>query len=35
MRSSSRSTELLERNPDVEAVGFGIPCLIDQRNGTP
>ena len=25
--------ELIKRNPDVEAVGFGIPCLIDQRNG--
>jgi glucokinase len=27
------ATELLERNPDVEGVGFGIPCLIDQRAG--
>lgn len=26
-------TELLEQVPDVEAVGFGIPCLIDQRTG--
>jgi glucokinase len=26
-------SELIKRNPDVEAVGFGIPCLIDQRNG--
>jgi glucokinase len=26
--------ELLERNPDVHAAGFGIPCLIDQRQGT-
>ena len=25
--------ELLERNPDVAAAGFGIPCLIDQRTG--
>jgi glucokinase len=27
------ATELLERNPDVQAVGFGIPSLIDQRTG--
>ena len=27
-------TELLEHHPDVRAVGFGIPCLIDQRDGT-
>ena len=27
------ATELLEHHPDVEAVGFGIPCLIDQRDG--
>jgi glucokinase len=26
-------SELLEQVPDVEAVGFGIPCLIDQRSG--
>lgn len=26
-------TELLEHHPDVRAVGFGIPCLIDQRDG--
>ena len=26
-------SELIKRNPDVEAVGFGIPCLIDQRDG--
>jgi glucokinase len=25
--------ELIERNPDVQAAGFGIPCLIDQREG--
>ncbi len=25
--------ELIKRNPDVEAIGFGIPCLIDQRDG--
>jgi glucokinase len=25
--------ELLDRNPDVEAAGFGIPCLIDQDEG--
>lgn len=25
--------ELIERNPDVQAVGFGIPSLIDQRTG--
>jgi glucokinase len=25
--------ELLERNPDVEGAGFGIPCLMDQRQG--
>jgi glucokinase len=25
--------ELIERNPDVEGAGFGIPCLIDQREG--
>ena len=25
--------ELRELVPDVEAVGFGIPCLIDQRTG--
>jgi glucokinase len=25
--------ELIERNPDVQAAGFGIPCLIDQRDG--
>jgi len=25
--------ELIERNPDVQAAGFGIPCLIDQRKG--
>ena len=27
-------TELIEHHPDVQAVGFGIPCLIDQRDGT-
>ena len=27
------AAELIKRNPDVEAVGFGIPCLIDQRDG--
>jgi glucokinase len=27
------ATTLLERHPDVRAIGFGIPCLIDQRNG--
>jgi glucokinase len=26
-------TELLTNHPDVRAVGFGIPCLIDQRTG--
>jgi glucokinase len=26
-------SELLDQVPDVEAVGFGIPCLIDQRTG--
>jgi glucokinase len=26
-------TELREQVPDAEAVGFGIPCLIDQRTG--
>jgi glucokinase len=26
-------SELIKRNPDVEAVGFGIPCLIDQHEG--
>jgi glucokinase len=26
--------ELIERNPDVEAAAFGIPCLIHQRTGT-
>ena len=26
-------TELLEHHPDARAAGFGIPCLIDQRNG--
>lgn len=26
--------ELLGRNPDVQAAGFGIPCLIDQDTGT-
>ncbi|MEX0993316.1 MAG: ROK family protein [Solirubrobacterales bacterium] len=25
--------ELREFDPDIEAVGFGIPCLIDQRSG--
>jgi glucokinase len=25
--------EIREGEPDVEAVGFGIPCLIDQRSG--
>src|SRR5688572_30685898 len=25
--------ELIGRNPDVQAAGFGIPCLIDQREG--
>src|SRR5919198_2984548 len=25
--------ELREHVPDVEAVGFGIPCLIDQTTG--
>jgi glucokinase len=25
--------ELIDRNPDVQAAGFGIPCLIDQRKG--
>ena len=29
----SAATELIERNPDVQAAGFGIPCLIDQRSG--
>jgi len=28
------ATELIERHPDVQAVGFGIPCLLDQRDGT-
>jgi glucokinase len=27
------TTELLTSHPDVRAVGFGIPCLIDQRTG--
>ena len=27
------ATELLEQHRDVEAIGFGIPCLIDQRKG--
>jgi glucokinase len=27
------ATELLEQHPDVRAIGFGIPCLIDQRDG--
>jgi glucokinase len=27
------ATELLEHHPDVQAIGFGIPCLIDQRDG--
>ena len=27
------ATELLEQHPDVRAVGFGIPCLLDQRSG--
>jgi glucokinase len=26
-------TELLEQHPDTRAIGFGIPCLIDQRSG--
>jgi glucokinase len=26
-------SELIASVPDVEAVGFGIPCLIDQRSG--
>jgi glucokinase len=25
--------EIREGEPDIEAVGFGIPCLIDQRTG--
>jgi glucokinase len=25
--------ELIDRNPDVQGAGFGIPCLIDQLNG--
>src|SRR5687768_15695521 len=25
--------EARDAEPDVEAVGFGIPCLIDQRSG--
>ena len=25
--------EIREKCPDVEAVGFGIPCLIDQISG--
>ena len=25
--------EIREKCPDVEAVGFGIPCLIDQHTG--
>ena len=25
--------EIREEEPDVQAVGFGIPCLIDQRTG--
>jgi glucokinase len=27
------ASELIKRNPDVEGVGFGIPCLIDQHDG--
>ncbi len=27
------ATELLEHHPDVRAIGFGIPCLIDQHDG--
>ncbi len=27
------AAELIKRNPDVEAIGFGIPCLIDQLEG--
>jgi glucokinase len=27
------ATELLEHHPDVQAIGFGIPCLINQRDG--
>ena len=27
------ASELLERHPDVQAIGFGIPCLLDQRHG--
>jgi glucokinase len=30
---SGSVSELIQRNADVEAVGFGIPCLIDQRDG--
>jgi glucokinase len=26
-------SELIEHHPDTQAVGFGIPCLIDQRTG--
>jgi glucokinase len=26
-------SELVEHHPDTQAVGFGIPCLIDQRTG--
>ena len=27
------ASELLEHHPDTQAIGFGIPCLIDQQNG--
>ena len=27
-------TELLQHHPDTQAIGFGIPCLIDQHDGT-
>jgi glucokinase len=30
---AAAALELIERNPEVQAVGFGIPCLIDQRTG--
>ncbi len=26
-------SELVEHHPDTQAIGFGIPCLIDQRTG--
>jgi glucokinase len=31
---AATAQELIERNPEVQAVGFGIPCLLDQRTGT-